>query len=86
VHRPWCSKMTETQRPTLVTNPADDVAFRDAAESALQEGQSPSELQGLLRRDYPRAVVRARDLAGERAVAWYVYREGRWVSRDRDEG
>jgi len=78
--------MTETQRPTVVTNPADDVPFRDAAAGALQEGQTPDELQLLLRRDYPRAVVRARDLAGERAVVWYVYREGHWVARDRDEG
>jgi len=79
--------MTETQRPTLVTNPADDVAFRDAAEAALQEGQSVAELQEILRRTYPRAVVRARDLAGERSVVWYVYRDGQWVARhDPDQG
>jgi hypothetical protein len=79
--------MTETQRPTLVTNPADDAAFRDDAEAALREDQSVAELQELLRRDYPRAVVRARDLAGERPVVWYVYRDGHWVARhDRDQG
>ena len=79
--------MTETQRPTLVTNPAGDAAFRDDAEAALQEGQSAAELQQILRRDYPRAVVRARDLAGERQVVWYVYRDGHWVSRhDQDQG
>jgi hypothetical protein len=79
--------MTETQRPALVTNPADDVAFRDDAEAALEEGQSPAELQRILRARYPRVVVRQRDLAGERAVVWYVYREGHWVARhDRDEG
>jgi hypothetical protein len=78
--------MTETQRPTLVSNPADDLAFASAAEAALEEGQSPSELQVLLRREYPRAVVRARDLAGERPVVWYVYRDGHWVGRDRNEG
>jgi hypothetical protein len=74
--------MTETQRPTLITNPSDDLAFRDLAEGVLREGQSPEELQGILRRQYPRAVVRPRDLAGERRVVWYLYREGRWVARD----
>ena len=79
--------MTETQRPTLVTNPADDVAFRDAAEATLHEGQSVAELQEILRRAYPRTVVRARDLDGERPVVWYVYRDGHWVARhDPDEG
>jgi len=83
----WLLFMTETQRPALITNPADDVAFRDYAEAALQEGQSDAELQQTLRRDYPRAVVRTRDLAGERQVVWYVYRDGHWVaSRDRHEG
>jgi hypothetical protein len=71
--------VTETERPTLVTNPSNDVAFRAAAEAALQEGQSVAELREILRRDYPRVVVRARDLAGERAVVWYVYRDGHWV-------
>jgi hypothetical protein len=79
--------VTETQRPDLITNPADDVAFRDHAEAALIEGQSVAEFQEILRRDYPSAVVRARDLAGERSVVWYVYRDGRWVARhDRDQG
>jgi hypothetical protein len=72
--------MTETQRPTLITNPATDVAFREHAESALQEGQSVAELQQILRGEYPRAIVRARDLEGERKVVWYVYREGHWVT------
>ena len=79
--------MTETQRPTLITNPATDVAFREHAESALQEGQSVAELQQILRGEYPRAVVRARDLEGERTVAWYVYRDGHWVTGwDREQG
>jgi hypothetical protein len=78
--------MTETQRPTLVTNPADDAAFRDEAEAALQEGQSTADLQDILRGSYPRVVVRARELAGERPVVWYVYRDGHWVARhDRDQ-
>ena len=72
--------MTEI-RPNLVTNPADDRAFQEVAEAALLEGQSVAELQRSLRRTYPRAVVRARDLAGERPVVWYVYRDGHWVAR-----
>jgi hypothetical protein len=72
--------MTETRRPTLITNPAGDVAFRDHAEAVLREGHSVAELQQILRREYPRATVRARDLAGERPVVWYVYRDGHWVT------
>ena len=78
--------MTETQRPSLVLNPTDDVAFRDDVEAAFVEGQSVAELQDVLRRTYPRTVVRPRDLAGERSVVWYVYREGHWVPRNRGEG
>ena len=77
--------MTETQRPTLITNPANDVGFRAHAESSLQEGQSVAELQQILRGEYPRAIVRPRDLEGERKVVWYVYREGHWVTDD-DQG
>ena len=77
--------MTETQRPTLITNPANDVAFRDHAESALQEWQSVAVLQQILRGEHPRAVVRARDLAGERRAVWYAYRDGHWVRSDDQE-
>ena len=79
--------MTETQRPTLVINPTDDIAFGEDVEAAYQEGQSAAELQEILRSTYPLTVVRPRDLAGERPVIWYVYRDGRWVARnDRGEG
>lgn len=78
--------MTEI-RPHLVTNPAGDRDFQDAAEAALFDGQSVAELQRILRRAYPRAVVRARDLTGEQPGVWYVYREGHWVARhDRERG
>ena len=70
--------MRQTPRPTLVINPTDDPAFAAAAEAALDDGQTTDQLQAILRRDYPRAVVRARDLAGDPFV-WYVYREGHWV-------
>ena len=79
--------MTEIQRPTLVINPSDDVAFHDEVEASLREGQSAGGLQETLRPSYPRTVVRPRDLAGERPVVWYVYREGHWIAPNhRDEG
>ena len=74
--------MSETQQPTLITNPAGDVAFGDHAEELVKGIQSVAEFQRVLRREYPRAVVRARDLAGERPIVWYVYRDGHWVARD----
>jgi hypothetical protein len=81
------ASMTQIQRPSLITNPADDFAFRDDAEAILQGRQSIDEFQTVLRRDYPRAIVRSRDLAGERQEVWYVYRDGHWVARhDRGEG
>jgi hypothetical protein len=70
--------MMQSPRPTLVTNPTDDQAFSEAAAAALIDARSTDELQAALRRDYPRAVVRDRDLTGD-ALVWYVYREGHWV-------
>ena len=79
--------MTETQRPALVTNPAADRQFTAAAEAALEEGQSVEEFQAILRRQYPKASVRPRELSGERPVVWYVYRDGHWVARhDAEQG
>ena len=61
----------------LVCNPADDDAFRAAAESQLASGvASPAGLQRLLAPRYPRVVVRARGLSHEDFDAWYVYRDG----------
>jgi hypothetical protein len=78
--------MTEAKRPHLVVNPSGDRAFADAAEAALQESDSPAELQRVLRRGYARAVVRPRELEGETAVVWYIYRDGRWIAgRGEDE-
>ncbi len=79
--------MTDTQRPALIINPAGDHAFGAMAESVLEEGQSAEEYQVILRRQYPKAVVRPRQLSGERRVVWYVYRDGHWVARhDADQG
>ena len=69
-----------SDRPVLIASPRDDEAFRDIAETLVAEGaDTPSALQAALRGRYPDAVVRARDLSGERGVIWYVYRDGRWT-------
>ncbi len=78
-------EMTETQRPALVTNPAADRGFTEAAETALEEGQSAEEFQAILRRQYPNVVVRPRELSGERRTVWYVYRDGHWVAHHESE-
>jgi hypothetical protein len=76
-------------RPTLVTNPVDDEDFTAFAEASVDAGASTADdLQSRLRERYARAVVHARELAGERILIWYVYRDGAWVSsgeRARDE-
>lgn len=67
-------------RPTLIVNPTDDVVFADFAQLLVDHGAaSTGELERRLRDEYPRATVHARELVGESAVIWYVYREGRWI-------
>ena len=67
-------------QPTLVLSPPDDDDFRSLALHAVDHGpHTPAALQIALRRTYPHAIVRPRELAGERAEVWYVYRDGRWV-------
>jgi len=41
------------------------------------EAPTPVALEARLRRIFPRAVVRAREISGE-PPAWYIYRDGRW--------
>lgn len=65
---------------TLVLNPRYDIDFVALAEASVAEGvDSPGQLQERLRRHYPNAVVRARELDGETFTIWYVYRDGRWI-------
>lgn len=67
-------------RPTLVLNPTDDEDFRSSAETLRDAGVlDPGLLQECLRERYPHTVVRPRELAGENAQIWYVYRDGHWV-------
>jgi hypothetical protein len=68
-------------RPTLITNPAGDAGFRLAVEAAAERTAGAIDATGEhVRLEYPKAVVRARDLSGETIVVWYAYREGFWVS------
>jgi len=68
------------ERPTLVLNPQDDRTFEAFVAKEIEgEGDGPEQLQVRLRGQYPRAIVRRRDLAGERTQIWYVYRDGYWV-------
>jgi hypothetical protein len=74
---------------TLVVNPRSDTPFVGLAERLMADGvRSPEDLQQRLRREYPEAVVRARELDGEAFTIWYVYRDGHWItgSREQPEG
>jgi hypothetical protein len=70
--------------PTLVLNPPDDAEFGQFADSLMVDGQvDPRALQVRLRQRFPQAIVRPRELAGEQAQIWYVYRDGHWVRQGR---
>ena len=70
--------MHSRPRPVLVVNPATDGPFDARARELALASRTPAELQAALRPEYPEAVVRSRDLAGEDETR-YVYRDGRWV-------
>jgi PAS domain-containing protein len=65
--------------PRILTIPATDAAFRKRVEQIRAETtpRTPDELEARLRRVFPRAVVRERELSGE-PPSWYVYRDGGW--------
>jgi PAS domain-containing protein len=65
----------------ILTIPSADQAFRVqvARLIARLDPAGPDELQARLRRLFPRALVRRRDISGE-PPAWYVYRDGSWRS------
>jgi hypothetical protein len=72
---------TSETRPQLVLNPTDDADFRSLATTLVDAGAStPAMLQDQLRSQHPEAIVRPRELAGESAEVWYVYRDGRWTA------
>jgi len=63
----------------VLTIPSTDAAFRRHVDRILiaDSPSQPEALEERLRRFFPRAVVRRRDISGEPA-AWYVYRDGGW--------
>ena len=66
---------------TIVRNPVGDAEFERAVAEAMYPAlEDPEALQLSLRATYPQAVVRPRELTGERGIVWYVYRDGHWVS------
>ena len=64
---------------TFVVNPRSDDGFVARVEAEGPAAASAAALQAALRANYPKAVVRPRQLEGEREEVWYVYREGTWV-------
>ncbi len=66
--------------PILKTIPSIDTAFREQVQRARRRyaPTAPGDLQGRLRRLFPRVVVVERQLSGE-VPSWYVYRDGRWA-------
>jgi hypothetical protein len=74
--------MAPVSLPLLFINPIDDDEFRSAVGVAFgPSSQTVVGLQAALRKSYPTAVVRPRDLQGAAEVVWYVYRDGHWVPR-----
>lgn len=69
----------DDDRPTLVLNPPDDRDFEAFVTGLSRDEHRSERLEQGLRTRYPRAIVRPRDLAGERLQVWYVYRDGHWV-------
>lgn len=65
---------------TFVINPRNDDEFEALVREAGADSRSAEALQAILRHNYPRAVVRPRQLEGERDEIWYVYREGAWIA------
>jgi hypothetical protein len=63
----------------LVLNPADDREFEAFVASVHDPVAGSDVLEHGLRRRYPHAIVRPRDLSGESVSVWYVYRDGHWI-------
>jgi hypothetical protein len=64
---------------TFVINPRNDEEFASRVRESGASTATAEALQEMLRHNYPRAVVRPRQLEGERDEIWYVYREGAWI-------
>ena len=66
-------------QPELLSFPSEDRAFAREVQASVttERPRSPAELEGFLRRRFPRVVVRPRALSDESRVTWYVFRDGR---------
>lgn len=73
-----------SRRPIIVANPPGDRQFRELIDVALLSGGwRPEDLEAFLRTRYPSALVRRRELEGERTEMWYVYRDGHWIRSEK---
>ena len=80
-HRGIPDRDARRERPVIIANPHGDRGFRATIDAFLVAGgRRPEELEAALRIRFPDALVRPRDLAGERFDVWYVYRDGHWIS------
>lgn len=66
------------RRVWLTVNPKADGEFVVLAQRLAREAPDRAEFERRLRVRYPAAVVRSRDLSGEPASMFYVYRDGFW--------
>ena len=74
---PGCS-LREMRGVWLAVNPKADGVFAALAQRLAREAPDRAAFERQLRVRYPAAVVRPRDLSGEPAPAFYVYRDGFW--------
>ncbi len=66
-------------QPALALFPRTDPEFVSSVYTSIVDDDDPAALQARLREAYPLAVVRRREISGERVEVWYVYRDGRWT-------
>jgi len=62
--------LTQDGHHQVLTNPADDGAFRRNAYEALPLHPTPAGLEAALREQYAEATIRARELTSEAIVVW----------------
>jgi PAS domain-containing protein len=73
------SAASKSHGVAIITIPTSDAAFSQMVKRLAEgtEASTPGALEATLRRIFPRAVVRAREISGE-PPAWYIYRDGGW--------
>jgi len=64
----------------MTINPATDHRFAAAVRRAADASRSLAELEGRLRRFFPRACIRAQVSDGRGIPTWFIYRDGAWTS------